>query len=474
MGWFDFLSTAKPEELNQAGLTPETVQMVNAQQANSQSVPPQNNMNMTQAAPAAKPSAPVGPIVASEDPVEPQQTSNMYQGVPQVNSNPFNGPDVEAKRQADQKKRIMEQAAFNAKTFGMDDNQIAQFEAGVDVNDPGVSPEQFQTTVNQAMKDFGHNKSADSFIERRLQEYDKQLNELKERKVDPNRWINSRTVGQKIWGAFAIGFGGSGGAGVIQNAINNDVKAQQDEIDTEYKILKEKGDMLKLGQKVSKEGPPDIRLMDHKVKLLNVAIDQGKKFLAKPGSNQQKIGQTIADLENERSNTIAAMSDSVRKKGGGMTDDMVDKNTPIHLLNEDQKDRFVPGFGVAMNKEAATEFRKSRNATEAALGGLQRIVKLAKTGNKLNPRDRGIMATEIQAAIGSMREKIVGPGAMSQGEFERVVEAIGNPNAVFALKENQVAKLQALQFKLQNDLNNEAKNAGLPAKKTEFNFKKSE
>lgn len=70
---------------------------------------------------------------------------------------------------------------------------------------------------------------------------------LDQLKVDPNRWWNSRTTGQKMSayvGLALSGFQGSQAVGMIQNAINADIGAQKFNIETQAKKVDAYGNIL--------------------------------------------------------------------------------------------------------------------------------------------------------------------------------------------------------------------------------------
>lgn len=122
----------------------------------------------------------------------------------------------------------------------------------------------------------------------------------------------------------------------------------------------------------------------------------------------------------------------------------------------------VPGYqGVALSKEDRDQFQKYRQTTEPAINGLQRILELQKNTSKLLPEDRARMASEVNAATGALREAIVGPGAMTQQEFERLIATIGNPNKLFSLPSWERAKVTTTINKLKSDLSTTAKARGL-------------
>lgn len=136
----------------------------------------------------------------------------------------------------------------------------------------------------------------------------------------------------------------------------------------------------------------------------------------------------------------------------------------------------VPGYqGVALSKEDRDQFQKYRQTTEPAISGLQRILDLQKNTSRLSLQDRARIASEVNAATGALREAIVGPGAMTQQEYERLVATIGNPNKLFSLPSWERAKTMTALNKLKADLSVIAKSRGLvPPPEFRGNFNKAD
>jgi len=140
---------------------------------------------------------------------------------------------------------------------------------------------------------------------------------------------------------------------------------------------------------------------------------------------------------------------------------------------EQTRELKVPGYGgVALSKEDRDQFQKYRQTTEPAINGLQRILDLQKNASKYNLKDRAKMASEVNAATGALREAIVGPGAMTEQEYERLLDTIGNPNKLFSMSGVEKAKVMTAMGKLKSDLNTIANSRGLkPPAQFKGNFK---
>lgn len=136
----------------------------------------------------------------------------------------------------------------------------------------------------------------------------------------------------------------------------------------------------------------------------------------------------------------------------------------------------VPGYqGIALSKEDRDQFQKYKQSAEPAISGLQRILDLQKNTSRLSLVDRARISSEVNAATGALREAIVGPGAMTQQEYERLIATLGNPNKLFSLPSWERAKTMTALNKLKSDLSSIAKSRGLvPPQEFRGSFKETD
>lgn len=102
--------------------------------------------------------------------------------------------------------------------------------------------------------------------------------------------------------------------------------------------------------------------------------------------------------------------------------------------------------------ESVKTFNGKRADNEAALKMLSDIKDLAQNGSKLDPRDRAAVESRLIALSGKLRESLLGPGAMTQQEYDRLTQAIGNPSKLTSLEVLQMPRLNAIADTLEADL----------------------
>jgi hypothetical protein len=71
-------------------------------------------------------------------------------------------------------------------------------------------------------------------------------------------------------------------------------------------------------------------------------------------------------------------------------------------------------------------------------------------GKELNPEVRAKAGSLQTLLTGSLREMALGPGAMTQTEYERLKALIPNPTDIMSLNVNTLARLKTLSENMQN------------------------
>ncbi len=303
-----------------------------------------------------------------------------------------------------------------------------------------------------------------------------------------------KSGGQKAMAAIAIALGGIGaayqgggaqnrGLAVINETIDRDLKLQQ----LQFNKLKESGDVSKsligimnqqfgnqqqamtaarmfmndrmankISEITSKYSAPEVRERG----LMAVEDLTQKNLVLKQQFEQQAKQQALIDgVQNLAGNDITRLSTSQVQQ--------------LDSVYKGFAERYVPGYGEAINAEQAREFQKYRAEVEPGIAGARRILNLTKDFNRVTDLSkRAEMATEVQALVGQLRLPFLGPGAMTEQEYERLKDTLGNPAKLAALPALERIKINTVMNKLQLDLKMRAKNAGLAVPQDAEYFKK--
>jgi len=108
------------------------------------------------------------------------------------------------------------------------------------------------------------------------------------------------------------------------------------------------------------------------------------------------------------------------------------------------------------------KFNEARSDIEGAKLMIQDIKDTAGSGKVLNLKDIERLQSHITALTGRLRLSYLGPGAMTQEEYNRLYKAIGNPGKALSIPALELAKLSAVEDNLDVDLEQRARNiAGL-------------
>lgn len=112
----------------------------------------------------------------------------------------------------------------------------------------------------------------------------------------------------------------------------------------------------------------------------------------------------------------------------------------------------VPGFGLVRSKEEAKTIRTALGDVETAKDYIRQIKELG-TNVAVWDRDRiGKINQLKQALVGKLRLPLMGPGTMTEDEFQRTVNNLGDPGAWFGTEKNEIGKLDQMSGILDNNM----------------------
>jgi len=87
--------------------------------------------------------------------------------------------------------------------------------------------------------------------------------------------------------------------------------------------------------------------------------------------------------------------------------------------------------------------------------------------SRLDPEERARVATEVQSLVGQLRIPLTGPGVLTDTEYARLLDTIGNPNKLLTLPKWERTKLQTVQNKLKDDIVTRYRQAGIQLPESE-------
>lgn len=386
--------------------------------------------------------APSGPMPAAAAPVAPEiAPTNINMGAPAMGQQaPLpNQPIQAAPAQNDQIAGLQnEAAAIGAQ--GKEEMAIAQ---------------QQQQKAMDLMAEF-QNKTATI-----NQDISNVTHDLMNGHIDPNHFWNSKSDLGKASTAIGLILGGIGGAGTgqenpalkfLNSQIDKDIEAQKANASIKSNLLSHLTQQFgneKDAMMVMKAMHADV----YSAKLAEAAA-KSKDPIAKARA-QQAIGQIKASSQQLIAGVAAEQSINQALASGAPFDQV----SPY--MNEKQRDRAVPGWGLAATNEGAKIFNNDTLPNyEASKTGLAQLKQFANTpSSKFSPKDRA-MAENLQTQlIGRMRVILTGPGAVNEGEREAMKNVIANPTDFFSVANAE--KIGLLESALEKDMEARARQQGL-------------
>jgi hypothetical protein len=283
--------------------------------------------------------------------------------------------------------------------------------------------------------------------------------------VDPNRYVNSLSTWQKVGAAIATGLmrasGNTRAGNIITDAIEKDIAMQQSSIDSSRKAV---GDKINLFERNLKKFD-DVKLAKAATldTLLNVAKLKIEESAAKAGSLEQK-GKLLAlagDVQIKRDQAQQTMAEQIAKQA-----------EPMAAMTKEDRERFVPGYGLAAGKEDATTLKTDLAAKEAAKASINRLIEINEDSGRFSGPQLRAEAESIALQMqGVLRSQILGPGAVTESERALLEKIIANPTSMFSLPGAVKTKLTTLINTMERNFNAKVKAFGLQTREDRVGFR---
>lgn len=319
-----------------------------------------------------------------------------------------------------------------------------------------------QERVNQLQQD------AEANMWKRNIELDR-IAEESAQEIDPHRYVNSLSLGNKILGAIAMGIGGGGAATAkqqnlafetIQNAIKQDVEAQKSNINNKQtlyaKMLQRYGDAHRAEQETIAHVSAAVQGQ--------IAAVAAKSAGAQAMPNAQYLQGAL------KNDTLIKTADLVKREADEkLIRAAMETNNPaiIQALPAEARERWVSGYGPASSKEAAKEANNKIAAVGGIVDGIKELKTLADKGSSLSIQDRARAQTIAAMLKGQLRTEIVGPGAVSESEWKLLDAIVANPTNFTQLSSTAKTSLGAVEERIQNNMNRSLTQFGIQPKAQE-------
>ena len=316
-------------------------------------------------------------------------------------------------------------------------------------------------------------------MQARIDALNSKFEELETRKIDPNRLLNDMSTGGQILTIIASGLAGalgvaSGQGGNVvmdqlQRSIKADIASQESNLSGERQTLSSQRSLLSDMKAVFQD---DIQAqLATEATMLKAAQLRTQALASRTQNRQAQINaaKMISDLEGRKQQVMAQFA----ARRAPSASELAGKTTIKQLervIRDPKKLQAIQARGIvnpstgklhfALDKESARKFRDSVSTTLKVKEGLGRILESVNIISRLNPVERARVSTELTALVGQLRVPLTGPGVLTEKEYERLLDTIGNPTSLTAIPAVERAKIQTLINKFDRDIEAEAKTIG--------------
>lgn len=291
-------------------------------------------------------------------------------------------------------------------------------------------------------------------------------------KWEPKDFWANKSTGQKIAAVIGvtlagIGAGMRGGenqvAKMMDNWMNDEMEAQKTQLQKLKDVNSAKQTLL--GKMLQQFGDERQAEAAAKTAMLSRAEMQLKETAAKfrAPEIQAKAQQALGELQVLKNSTMqqfeqASQAKQVLLKGGAQLPAGLD----IEQLPADQRERYVPGLGLATTKEGAKEMREFKGTVDTINSGVNQLLAFTnKSGDSFNPAERQRAKTIASMLVGQLRLPIVGPGAFTEREMELLQSIVANPTKIASLDAVSRASLETISQRMNGQLSDKARANGL-------------
>lgn len=105
----------------------------------------------------------------------------------------------------------------------------------------------------------------------------------------------------------------------------------------------------------------------------------------------------------------------------------------------------VPGYGQVKTKKEAMDIRAAKADADEAIGLIDEVKELGKNVAWWDRKKINLIDQKKKILAGKLRLPLTGPGAMTEDEYQRLVDTMGDPSNLFSTEEIQNAKLDELK-----------------------------
>lgn len=305
-------------------------------------------------------------------------------------------------------------------------------------------------------KDFQRTKEeGKSRLDKAQEELDK-INQNPIALDNRSMWDKSST-GQKI--ALMIG-------GLLSSLDSNSAKSFQDGV----KGLIER-DLAEQNKKINDQRE-DKKMLLTRIKDITGDLDSANALYKSHA--YQVIGNKLT-LQAQKSQSQLQRQQAQFNAGLAYEQANLEKEKAYATIALAKNKTSVPGYeGTGVGDEVSTRALRNMVGDKPVVqANINKLLEINKKflGGSLSPSARSEAGTAQNLLIGKLREALVGPGTMSEGDRELIKSAIANPTDIFSLSSSNKIKLQNLMDAYNRSIDSHATALGYTKKGTPSTFK---
>lgn len=322
---------------------------------------------------------------------------------------------------------------------------------------------QDQAAVQQA-KDAQAEALRQEKMDKAEADYQDEIQKFNKMTVDPQRfaknfWGNAST-GQKIIAGIGLIFGGFGNQGgnqsvkIWENAINRDIETQKANIDKAGNYLgQKKGVLASMRDRFGDSRTAELAARRAMYDSAELDLKRIGAMYKGPEAKANMI-KALAEIQIKKAELAKDMQKASLEQKAMQAIAGNDRNAQaMAMLPENLRERYVPGYGLALTKDSASKANELVGTYNDAFSGIRQLQGMIKKASSLSPTDRAKASTVAEILKGALRVPIVGPGAVSESEWKLLDNIIADPTTLFSLSSTNKARLEALYSRLQSKLN---------------------
>lgn len=315
-----------------------------------------------------------------------------------------------------------------------------------------------------------------AFMQEKLADLNTRTREVAGLSVDPNRFWANKSTGEKVLagiGLFLGAFGSNGNkaANIISDAITQDINVQKANIDQKSKGLGSERSLYNDMYAAYKD--KDAAEAATRLAMLNNAQVKAQALGARyqGAEAKAKAMSLMGEIEAKKNEAALNFQAAMSKMYGAKS--MIGGTVNPELLDEKQRERYVPGFGIGLTKEDATKLKDYISDYESARVGIQKLQALSdKPFKSIDPSAISEADSISRMVMASLRPVILGSGAVSDAERAILEKIVANPTTIFSLDSSNKKRLDSILDSLRAGRDKKAKAYGFTVPDEDIGFKK--